>query len=98
MAKIRARDFEDSQGVIVTSGTLLAREVLRLLQTEDRVEINLRGMSAISSSYFNIFLQLLMESMGSNGIQRISFDFVSPIQRRVFERSLDAVVRDAVKP
>jgi hypothetical protein len=96
MTTILARESQDPQGVIVASGTRLAEETIRVLEQSDRVTIDLHGMSAISSSYFNIFLVLLGEKLAMQALRQVDFIFASPIHRLLFERSLEAANHNAM--
>lgn len=98
MRTIFAHEFEDPEGVIVQSGKRLAEHVIELLnETRESVAIDLKGASAISSSYFNIFLTLVVERFGVEALRRVEFIFVSPIQQQVFERSREALANDMAK-
>jgi len=92
MTEIRAIDFIDPDGLIVRSGELLARQVLGTLRHDESVRVQFRGLSGISSSYFNILLKRLIEDMGPDVLHRVQFEFVSPLQKQIFDRSREAIV------
>lgn len=95
MKKIVAKDHLDSNGLIVESGRLLAQETIRELASCEPVRIDLHGMPGIASSYFNVFLSQLQDELGPPSLDLVSFDFVSPLQRQVFDRSRSAVLNEA---
>jgi hypothetical protein len=92
MVEIYAKDYTDSDGLIVRSGELLAHKVIELLQTGQRVTIQLQGLTGISSSYFNIFLRLVCEKFGLDGLNSLQMKFVSRLQQQIYDRSFEAVV------
>lgn len=98
MRTIFARDFEDPDGVVVQSGRRLAEHAITLLNDiREPIAIDLTGASPISSSYFNIFLALIVERLGVEALRQVEFVFVSPIQRQVFERSREAIENDVAR-
>lgn len=96
MIEIRAADHIDPNGLIVRSGELLARRVIESLRSGESVHIDLRGLSGISSSYFNILLRLIYDEAGAAAIDRVQLAFVSPLQKQVFDRSLEAIRQGSV--
>jgi hypothetical protein len=92
MKEIRAIDYIDPDGLIVRSGELLARQVLETLRHDESVRVQLRGLSGISSSYFNILLKRVIEDMGCDVLHRVQFDFASPLQKQIFDRSWEVIV------
>jgi hypothetical protein len=98
MVDLKAQEYVDPDGLIVKSGELLARQAIESLRQSDVVRIQLRGLTGISSSYFNIFLRLIREQLGAEALGRIEMLFVSPLQKQVYDRSLRAVVEESSQP
>ena len=90
MVEIRAADFIHPDGLIVASGEMLARKVIEVLRTGEKVLIQLRGLPGISSSYFNVLLLMVQAEVGPDALDRLQWDLVWPIQRQIYERSLEA--------
>ncbi len=86
-----AKNLLDPEGVIVASGERLAREVVPLLQDGQSVTIDTLGLGGPSSSYFNIFLKMIVDEVGADALDRVHFTFRSSILRSLYERSLAAV-------
>jgi hypothetical protein len=83
-----AKDYLDSNGLIVESASLLAEAVISRLQKEQEVEISLAGIHGTSSSYFNTILRTLVEVEGLENVsRRVKFRFDSKAQEHVFGRS-----------
>jgi hypothetical protein len=97
MIEFNAEDWLDPDGIIVASGERLARKVLPDLQRGEEVLVRASGLEGLSSSYFNILLVIIRDEIGPAGLNRISFEFSSPIHRAIFERSLSAVMAPAVR-
>lgn len=91
MLDIYARDYIDPNGLIVQSGELLGRRTVDALKSGQTARIHLAGLSGISSSYFNIFLRTVCESLGPEALGRIDVVFVSTLQEQVYNRSFAAV-------
>ena len=89
----------DPDGVIVASGERLARQVLAALCRSESILIRTEGLEGISSSYFNIFFNLIRDELGPDSLDRVTFECASPIHRAILERSLsaakNAVIRNA---
>ncbi len=96
MIEIRAADHVDPGGLIVRSGELLARKVIESLHGNAAVRVDLKGLPGISSSYFNILLRLVYDEAGSAAVDRVQMVFVSPLQKQIFERSLEAIRQSSV--
>jgi len=94
-----ARDHFDPSGSVVHSGMMLAEAVLALIETGASVEVDLRDVRGVGSSYFNVFLRRVDEALGLAALHHyIRFRFASRIQEMVFERSLDAMKRGPRTP
>ncbi|MGB7157873.1 MAG: hypothetical protein WBD40_07390 [Tepidisphaeraceae bacterium] len=95
MVHFDAKNYVDPDGLIVRSGELLARGVLAALRHGDSVHVNLAGLCGISSSYFNMFLHTIRTELGAEALGRVQMEFVSPLQRQVYVRSLEAVLKES---
>ena len=90
MLQLKALDF--AHGSIVDSGIALANEIVGKLRAGESITVTFAGMRGLPSSYFNPVLKAVKANLGLDVIgQRLTFDFVSPAQQSVFNRSLDAV-------
>lgn len=92
MIEILARNHLDPNERIVRSGEMLAHQVIQALRTGQSVRVQLQGLPSISSSYFNIFLVMIRDELGAEALHRVHIDFISPLQKQIFDRSFDAVV------
>jgi hypothetical protein len=93
MVELIARDYLDPNGRIDKSGEMLARRAIETLRSGEAVRIQLQGLPGMSSSYFNIFLLMIRDELGPEALERIRMDFISPLQKQIFDRSFDAVVQ-----
>ena len=58
--------------------------------------MSLAGLKGLPSSYFNPILRAVREALGLTPLQRrLRFEFDSPAQELVYERSLRAVQTEA---
>jgi hypothetical protein len=91
MICISAKEYIDPAGSIVASGELVGKAIVACLERGDEVVVNFREMKGLSSSYFNPIIQTLNKSHGLQTIgTQLKFDFNSPVQQIVFDRSLQA--------
>lgn len=92
-----ASDFIDPQGSIVDSARLFGTHLQQVAKSTERiVEVSLVGMKGVSSSYFNLLLRMMIEAMGLEQLKkRIRWRFDSPLQESVFERSWNAISKEA---
>ena len=95
MQVLRANEYLDPNGSIVLSGRLLGDAALRALASSPSVRVSLAGLRGLPSTYFNEFLRIVAEGLGRGHLARVVFDFDSPVQRQVYERSLSAVRQNA---
>ena len=86
-----AKDWMDPDGVIVASGERLARQIIPSLRQGKSVLIHTQGIGGVSSSYFNIILQMVRDEAGEGALGRLHFQWSSPIQKGMSERSLEAL-------
>jgi hypothetical protein len=94
-ASLTAIDYLDANGSVVQSGANLADAVLNLLRSGTPVLVNLADLRAVSSSYFNIFLQRVADAVGLSAIgSTIQLQFGTPLQKRVYDRSFAAVAQN----
>ena len=76
----------------------IAAEIIRILDAgESDVQVDLAGMRGVPSSFFNLILLWIGERFGADAIDRSRFAFRSPLQERVYQRSLHAV-RASLQP
>ncbi|MGP1345291.1 MAG: hypothetical protein ACTS3F_01305 [Phycisphaerales bacterium] len=76
----------------------IAAEIIHILDAgQSEVEVDLGGMRGVPSSFFNLLLLRIGERFGAAAIDRIKFGFRSPLQERVYQRSLHAV-RASLQP
>ncbi|MCI0630006.1 MAG: hypothetical protein L0Y44_05055 [Phycisphaerales bacterium] len=93
---IDATRHMDPDGSIVLSARLLGRVVVRKLESSEHVHISFAGMRGLPSSYFNELLQMIVSTLKTKDLcERVKFEFDSPVQVQVFERSLAALRQDA---
>jgi hypothetical protein len=90
MAEFRAKEWLDPDGVIVASGERLARQVLPALRRGEQVIVRADGLAGLSSSYFNIFFNIIRDELGPDALSMVEFDCISPTLRTILERSLSA--------
>ena len=89
---VQATQFIDPSGSIVKSATAVGAAVLEQLDKGSDVVISLAGMKGVSSSYFNLVLQAIVERHGAAVLNsRVRFAFNSPAQDVVYQKSLRAV-------
>lgn len=89
-----ASTYIDPTGGVVSSANLLAAAVISALDENEAVTVQLIGLRSVTSSYFNMILSLVAERHGVDAIRnRLTFQFSSPAQRVIFQRSYDAVLR-----
>lgn len=90
MLLLKASDYVSDS--IVNSGIALANEIFGKLRAGESITVTFAGMRGLPTSYFNPVLKAVKANLGLDVIgQRLTFDFVSPAQQSVFNRSLDAV-------
>lgn len=83
-------------GSVVESARLLATAVAAQARNGSRVKIEFQGLRGATTSYFNMLLRDLRESLGPSIVEeRLEFAFASPLQSELFERSRRAVSSDA---
>ena len=96
MFTIEASQSRDPQDRIVASGLLLADEVVRRLTDHDVVEVNLKGLRGVTSSYYNVVLHRVLSILSmAEFARRVKFRFDSAAQEQVYNRSLESARRCA---
>ena len=91
-----ARDHLDPGGSIVLSARLFGGLVARHLASGSVVRVSFADVRGLASSYFNELLHMIVEVLGTTHFSdRVQFDFDSPVQRQVCERSLAALHQSA---
>lgn len=97
VASVSGSDFVDPNGSIVESAQLFANHVCVLLESDATdIEISFVGMKGLTSSYFNLLLRLVLQTVGVDGFQsRIQCRFDSPLQESVFQRSWETISKEA---
>ena len=90
---LQGSNYVDPSGGVVASAKLLANAVITAMADHDQVIIDLNGLRAISSSYFNLVLTQIVQAHGATALNsRVRFVFASSAQKSVFDRSLQAVL------
>ncbi len=93
---ITAKDLLDPDGVIVSSGERLATAVVAALEHAQTVNIDLRGMPPISSTYFNVVLRTVRDQFGHQAVERVVVSTPSSIIQSVFDRSKTAFLSPVI--
>lgn len=89
---IHARDYIDSSNVILRSAELVTAEVLDRLSAGGAVTLSMSGMPPVSSSYFNVMLQRVVERYGIEALENLRLATSSKLLEGVFQRSKSAVI------
>jgi hypothetical protein len=84
-------DFIKPDRPVVESAELIAAEASRLLSSGASVILSVRGVRGVSSSFFNVILSAVAESLGNDFSEsRFEVDTETATQRMVLQRSWDA--------
>jgi|GEM_PF-3264767 len=92
MVKIKAKDYQGTQGSALDDAVNLADAVTQALTSGSDVDVSFSGMMGLPTSYFNVLLMRLAETHGFDAVERrVMFQFSLNAQRTTFQRSFDAV-------
>jgi hypothetical protein len=97
MAEFIAKEWMDPDGVIVSSGERLALAILPALHRGESVVVHTEGLEGLSSSYFNIVLNIIRDELGPASLSRVAFECASPIHRAMLERSIFAAMNPQLR-
>ena len=93
-ARVVAGDHVAADQSIVSSALAFADAVRDALRKHTQVEASFEGLKVAPSSYFNTFLQKLLEDVGLNVIgHELNLTFATKIQRAMFDRSYGTIQR-----
>lgn len=93
---LSALALTDMERSIVENAEILAAAILVELKADRSVIVSLAGLRGAPTSYFNLILRRLVDEVGEAAMRtRVAFEFDSPVQRLVYERSLAAITRAA---
>ena len=98
VSTVQALDHVDPTGSVVGSGDELATKVIKILRDVGSARVSFSNMHFVSSSYFNIFVRRILEECGAEGLDSLVFEFASPLQEQLFDRSRAAAIRAVIKP
>jgi len=89
---LNAAAFNQEDGSIVGSATCFADELVRNLRDGRSVNVSMKGMRGVASSYFNVILQRITKELGIEVLERVTFQWDSAAQELVFQRSLKSLL------
>jgi hypothetical protein len=92
LISLNAAAFMDSTGSIVATAGRLADELMRHLRDGHSVNVSMRGMRGVASSYFNVILQRITKELGMEALDRLHFQWDSAAQQVVYQRSLKSLL------
>lgn len=96
--EVSARDYVDSEGSIVESARILAEHVRELTGQESarQIDVSFAGLKGLTSSYFTMFLRIMLDEFDVTTFnRRIHCGFDSSLQQSVFQRSWEAIRKEA---
>lgn len=89
---IQAVNHLTPDGSVVDSARALATEIAGQVKAGASVTVDFRGIRGATTSYFNMLLRDLLQSLGHTTLeQRVAFSFASALQSELFDRSRKAV-------
>lgn len=90
---ISALDFLNPQDTVVQSAEMLAARVVERAGQASQITISFVGLRGASSSYFNVLLKNLNDTIGkADLLTKIRYRFDTSAQRMVFGRSWQGIV------
>jgi hypothetical protein len=93
---LQAVEYLDPSGIIVQSAERLALAVVAALRDKHGVSVSMKGMPPVSSAYFNVILQQVVDAYGVAALARVSLEATPRILEEVFQRSVAAARKFAM--
>jgi len=90
---IQVADHVKPDADIVETARQVGDLVVASLQRGETVAVSLRGVRGVPSSFLNVLLSVVAAELPGLDGERFSMEFDSDIQRELFSRSRDAVLK-----